>query len=168
MTDITRRDLLKSGAVLPLLSVLVGTTKEFSEQNGELKSNESIVYKFTTLELKSFIDVFQFTGCGVKEKYTLQYKLNKEIFPKFGKLFAFSDFDSMKKWVGECVVKRDNNIKLRFFKCIAKNVVTTYYQCSIDLDSMNYYWKKFDVTDHVHSQHRNVILCDSIKLIEEL
>ncbi len=169
MTDITRRDLLKSGAVLPLLPVLVGTTKEFSEQNRELKSNESIVYKFTTLELKSFIDIFQFTGCGVKEKYTLQYELNKEIYPKFGKLFAFSELNSMKKWADECV-KRDNNIKLRFFKCVAKNVITTYYQCGIDLHDMDYYWEKFNATNCIESfqKEQNVVLCDSIKLIEEL
>jgi len=170
MTDITRREVLKSGIILPILPLLPKLSEE---------EKYKTVYKFTTANLKSYLSDFGPALQEVKEKYTIQYKIGERISPKNGKIFAFSDLSSMKTWVNRCVITR--GIEVRFFKCHGYDVIyNPRVQTTINILCIDTFWKYFDKNNIDHTPYflltksnytetkSNFVFCDSIKLIEEL
>ena len=108
MVDITRRDLLKSSALVPIMPILIKPSVE--------KEN-TVVYKVTRNNLTSF--------CSPKN-ITIQYELNKWIKPKVGKIFAFANLNN-----GLTFQNSYRNLygpnDFRLFKCMARNVKSIKY-----------------------------------------
>ncbi len=96
MTDITRRNLLKSSAMVPLLPYFPLMSEEIVK--------ETIVYKFIP-ENRSY-------WSGATNPYCIMYNTDEWINSTCGKLFAF---DTYKNAI--------NFMHMNIYKCIGKNVV---------------------------------------------
>lgn len=156
MIDYSRREILKIGSISPLISLL----PHFPQQNND---NYEIVYKFTTKRLTSYIEEYAIHN-KIKDKYTIKYKIGKEIIPKYGKLFAFNELEAMKEWMRKYAIGYHTDY--RKFKCLAKNpIIPTRINTCVRFETMENYW-----TDDTKfgTNINDFVLCDSIILQEEI
>ncbi len=98
MTDITRRNLLKSSAMVPLLPYFPLISKD------DKIEEEVIVYKFIP-ENRSY-------WSGATNPYCIKYNTDEWINSPCGKLFAFDTYENALNFRSNCI-----------YKCIGKNVV---------------------------------------------
>lgn len=151
--SITRRELLKIGASAPFLPVL---------SNPEIPSKKrsyETVYKFTTKGMKSFCSTFHYVN-----KYIIKYKLNVEIFPKYGKLFIFKTKQSMNKWI----YNNFYQCNVRCFECKGFNIQPITKRVSFLSDSnFDSYWEDPNLCEY-ENMNCNIMICDSIILEKEI
>lgn len=164
MTDITRRDLLKSGALVPVAPLLVGLLIKDEKY--------TIVYKATRRNLISFCSP---NSC------VIQYELNKWIEPKVGKIFAFDTLENVLFFKEQYNHLHGFN-DFRIFEARAQDVepmklmsVTNYPSLSNNFKSVRNqiieWWKKNELIqtrDNSHIPPIGTVGVSKIKLIEEI
>ena len=152
MVDISRRELLKASASIPLLPLL-NTTKQ----------EEIVVYEKCYKIVKS-----DFTSIASFHKYGLEYEINKWIKPKIGKIFVFSSLLDTKYFI-ICNEMMCQNTMI--FKCDAKNLTKAILR--VFAPTSNTVAKFWELSNFDHSEFstlafRGTMFCDAVKLIERI
>ena len=146
MTDISRRNLLKGAAAMPLLPLLSFEKNEDNIQevyklvfNGDGKN--SILY--------SVLSKYS--------KYTIFYKTNIWIYPKIGRLFGFDTFKNAKQ----------KYTYTQIYRCLAKDVTyQEYMSCSDDSD-IEKFWNSKDPSYKIPTP-KGTVSFSAVKLIERV
>ena len=152
MVDISRRNLLKASASIPLLPLLNITEQE-----------ELFVYEKCYKIVRN-----DYTSITMRHEYRLKYEINEWTKPKIGKIFVFSSLIEVKHFISRNTMMCYGTM---IFKCDAKNLTKATHRLSDPhSDTIAGFWKliTFDNKPYVMKAFAGTMFCDAVKLIERV
>lgn len=148
---LNRRDLLKIGAVTPIIPYIPSKDRKVE-----------IAYKVVTNDLKSWLCWSTIVRKDIG-KYAIDYKIGQWIYPKIGKIFVITERE--KALTSPFLI---NHYGCRLFRveCINLSNTIQYNPGIVNDNSIERFWSK--ELQYYDTEHDFIGLCDGIKLLEEL